>query len=90
MRRNESHAARKPRRSGRGWLVALCLSIFLAGAAATPALADDYDPSRAGHPLRFVAYVLYPVGFAVDYLILRPAHWLVSHEPMQSLFGHED
>ena len=59
-------------------------------AAAAPALADEYDPDNAGHPLRIVAYVLYPVGFAIDYLILRPAHWIVSHEPMQSLFGHED
>ena len=58
--------------------------------AATPALADEYDEDSAGHPLRIVAYVLHPVGVAIDYLVLRPAHWLVSHEPMKTLFGHED
>ena len=58
--------------------------------AATPALADEYDDSMAGHPLRIVAYVLHPVGVAIDYLIMRPAHWLVSQEPMKTVFGHDD
>ena len=53
-------------------------------------MADEYDEDSAGHPLRIVAYVLHPVGVAIDYLVLRPAHWLVSHEPMKTLFGHED
>jgi hypothetical protein len=66
------------------------LSIFLVSVAATPAASDGYDRTSAGHPLRIAAYILHPVGVAIDYLILRPAHWLVSHEPMQTLFGHED
>ena len=54
------------------------------------ARADEYDPQRAGHPLRIVAYVLHPFGVAVDYLILRPAHWAGSHEPLRTIFGHTD
>jgi len=57
---------------------------------ATPALADEYDEKTAGHPLRLIAYVLHPVGVAIDYLLIRPAHWLVSQEPMKTVFGHED
>ncbi len=57
---------------------------------ATPALADEYDEETAGHPLRLIAYVLHPVGVAIDYLLIRPAHWLVSQEPMKTVFGHED
>ena len=56
--------------------------------AATPALADRYEPQRAGHPLRIVAYVVHPIGVAIDYLILRPAHWVGEHEPFATIFGH--
>jgi hypothetical protein len=70
-------------------------SFVLAGlvallASAGAARADDYDPQRAGHPLRIVAYALHPVGFMIDYLILRPAHWVGSREPWRSMFGHTD
>jgi hypothetical protein len=77
------------RRSG---LFGLVLAAFCAAALtfASPALADEYDEDSAGHPLRIVAYLLHPVGVAIDYLILRPAHWLVSQEPMKTVFGHED
>ena len=67
----------------------LALAILL-GAAASPSLADDYDEKSSGHPLRILAYVLHPVGVAIDYLVLRPAHWLGSREPLKTLFGHED
>lgn len=56
----------------------------------SPAAADEYDSAYAGHPLRIVAYVLHPLGVVVDYLILRPAHWVGNHEPFSTLFGHDD
>ncbi|HEY5657915.1 MAG TPA: hypothetical protein VIY27_09015 [Myxococcota bacterium] len=65
---------------------ALALAIFSGGA---PASADEYDPQRAGHPLRIVAYGLHPVGVVLDLLILRPAHWIGSYEPIALFFGHE-
>lgn len=79
--------------SGRGgWLAAVVLSLSLVGASisATPASADEYDSSDAGHPLRIIAYVLHPVGVVIDYVLLRPAHWIGSREPFSTLFGHED
>lgn len=51
---------------------------------------DDYDPQTAGHPLRILAYVLHPVGVFFDYVILRPAWWLGSHEPLRTIFGRTD
>jgi hypothetical protein len=75
------------RRRGTG-LRALALALLLALVLPGAARADDYDPQRAGHPLRIVAYVLHPVGVALDYLIFRPAHWLGSHEPLRTIFGH--
>ena len=56
---------------------------------ALPASADRYDPQRAGHPVRILAYALHPVGVMLDLLIFRPALWIGSKEPLASLFGHE-
>lgn len=58
--------------------------------AAPHARADRYDDQQAGHPLRIVAYVFHPVGVILDYLILRPAHWIGSQKGLKTLFGHED
>lgn len=81
------------RRRSRG-LASILLSVFVASSlllsSAAPVSADEYRERTSGHPLRIIAYVLHPVGVMVEYLLLRPAHWVVSREPMQTLFGHED
>jgi len=69
--------------------LALATALLLQASLPGVARADAYDPSRAGHPLRVIAYVLNPVGVALDYLIMRPAHWLGSREPFRTIFGHE-
>ena len=74
------------RRSLRAGLL-VCILLALAG----PAAADkEYDSTKAGHPLRIVAYVIHPVGVILDTLIMRPAYWLGSHEPLRTLFGRTD
>lgn len=77
---------------GRRWarrsLGAALAAVLLS--AAGPAAADRYEAERAGHPLRILAYLVHPVGVAVDYLVLRPAHWLGNHEPFSTVFGHRD
>jgi len=90
MRKDQTNDGRQPLRSPRRWAAVLFLSIFLMSTGTTMASADDYDPTMSGHPLRIIAYVLHPVGVALDYLIFRPAHWLASQEPVKSLVGHED
>jgi len=59
---------------------------------ATPlaAVAHDYDAEESGHPVRIAAYVLHPIGVALDYGIVRPFHWLVSREPWRTIFGHTE
>lgn len=85
--------ATHPRRSGPGRrrrrLAVLVLGAWLLALGA-PAAAHDHDPEEAGHPLRIVAYALHPVGVALDWLVMRPAHWVGHHEPFRTLFGHED
>lgn len=93
MQQSNEARARSPRkilRSLRRGAFAVVALVLIAVTAATPVEADEYDEKSSGHPLRIVAYVLHPVGVAIDYLLLRPAHWLGSHEPLKTIFGHED
>lgn len=78
-----SPTAMRRRGAASGLLIAVLLS-------ATPALADHYDSSKAGHPLRVTAYLLHPIGVMVDTLIFRPAHWMVSHDGLRYWFGHTE
>ncbi len=80
----------RPLRSLKRFALTLLALAMMGIASATPVRADDYDEKSSGHPLRIIAYVLHPVGVAIDYLLLRPAHWLGSREPLKTIFGHED
>ena len=74
--------------SVRRLLVGLIAALALV--LASPAWAerrDAYDPQEAGHPAKIAYYVLYPIGFVLDVLILRPAYWLGQHEPFRTVFG---
>jgi hypothetical protein len=86
-----SETARPRHRRGR---VVACAAAFVMALAllgpAGPAAAAEYDPKEAGHPLRVVAYVIHPVGVALDYLVMRPAFWIGSHDPFKTLFGVTD
>ena len=55
-----------------------------------PSASSSYEPLRAGHPLRIIAYVLHPIGVILDYAIFRPAYWIGSHEPIRTLVGQTD
>ncbi|MEB2343820.1 MAG: hypothetical protein OZ948_03670 [Deltaproteobacteria bacterium] len=83
-----SRAGRRIRTAARAPAAALLLAWLVAAAPA--ARADEHDPERAAHPVRIAAYVLHPIGVVLDYLIVRPAHWVVEREPFRTLFGHED
>ena len=78
-------------RSRRRSIVAAFLgALLLAGVAAPPVSADEYDSQRAAHPMRILGYILHPVGVILDTLLVRPAHFIVSHEPFKTLFGHTE
>lgn len=66
-------------------VLALALALWLPLAAG----AEEYDPRRAGHPLRIAAYCLHPVGVILDYLIFRPAWYIGGHEPIRTLVGRD-
>lgn len=63
---------------------ALCLG--------TPALAqnstvnDQYDDELM-HPLRVASYLIYPIGFAAEWLIGRPFQYIISRDQLRNVFG---
>lgn len=48
---------------------------------------DAYDDTQA-HPLRLLAYALHPAGFALEWAVTRPIHFLVSTPGLDRVFGH--
>ncbi len=49
----------------------------------------EYVPEEAGHPLRIIAYLTFPVGVILDYCVMRPVYWVGKYEPLATLFGFE-
>jgi hypothetical protein len=50
--------------------------------------AGEYDPKKAGNPIRIAAYILHPVGVALDYCLMRPCFYVVKREPFSTIFGY--
>ena len=69
----------------KGMAVGLLLLLFIAGPAG--AYYDDYGDSES-HPLRLAAYALHPAGRAIEWLIIRPLHVIISQPQLEHLFGH--
>jgi hypothetical protein len=61
--------------------------LFAAGPTLSAETETPYESTEAGHPVKIVYYIVYPVGFIIDALIMKPAYWLGRHEPFRSVFG---
>jgi len=48
---------------------------------------DQYEDAFS-NPLRLAYYVLHPVGFTAEWLIMRPFHYLISRPYFSHLFGY--
>lgn len=71
----------------RNFLLALAV-VGLIGAMPCGAWAHDaYDDSQS-HPLQLIAYLVHPVGYAAEWLVARPIHFLVSEPQLERIFGH--
>src|SRR5262245_12022332 len=66
-------------------VITLCLTL---GPKLSIAATDEYDDSQY-NPFRFAAYVAYPVGFVLEWMVFRPFHFIVSSSaPAEAFFGH--
>ena len=67
-------------------LIVLILALILTGPALSHAQSDDQDQQNQsqyrdvedGQVLKFVSYVLMPVGMALEWGIMRPLHYLAT------------
>ena len=50
---------------------------------------DHYEDAFS-HPLRLAYYLLYPVGFTAEWLIMRPFHYIVSRPYLNHFFGYTE
>jgi hypothetical protein len=67
--------------------VAALMMVLALTAGPAAAVPDEYDDTQA-HPLRVAAYVVYPIGYSLEWLIFRPFHYLVSRPELERVFGH--
>jgi len=68
-------------------LMALVVAAGLVAVPATVRAHDAYDDSQS-HPLRLVAYGVHPIGYAIEWLVMRPIHFVVSQRNLERVFGH--
>lgn len=72
------------------WLVAALtagLLVFSAASYAQTNTDDEFDETQT-HPLRVAAYLVHPVGFALEWMLFRPFHYVVSRPGLDKVFGH--
>jgi hypothetical protein len=69
----------------------LAVLLFVMGLMLIPTVssAHVYDRDDSDYPLRYVAYVVHPIGMAIEYGVLRPVHWLTSRPNLSKIFGHK-
>jgi len=66
----------------------LSLALVMGLVAASDARAHDAYDDTQSHPLRLLAYLLHPAGFALEWAVTRPVHMLVSTPGVERVFGH--
>ena len=68
-------------------LTRILLAVWLATMPVGASAHDAYDDSES-NPLRLAAYAAYPVGYALEWLVMRPLHFVVSQPRLERVFGH--
>ena len=68
-------------------LLMLALATVLLAAPSSARAHDAYDDSES-HPLRIVAYALHPIGWGLEWIAMRPLHFVVSNPRLEHIFGH--
>ena len=69
-------------------LVAGALGLGSASAWASYDAAGDEYRDGMTHPLRVAGYLVHPAGFALEWLIGRPFHYVISRPYLDKVFGY--
>ena len=70
-------------------LAGIFVVLVAVNAGAAAAAPDDYDDTQS-HPLRVIAYCVYPLGYTAEWIVFRPFHYLVSRSQLENIFGHHE
>lgn len=71
-------------------MVASMVSFTARMATADDRYADEQEYEDAfSNPLRLAYYLIYPVGFTVEWLVMRPFHYVVSRPGLDRVFGYQ-
>ncbi len=70
-------------------LVAATLGLGSASASAGYDAAEDQYNDGITHPLRLASYLAHPIGFAAEWLIGRPFHYVISRPYLDKVFGYK-
>ena len=54
------------------------------------ASADEYNRDEAFVSWKLVAYAIYPAGYIIENVIVKPTHWLISLPFLKEISGHEE
>lgn len=71
-------------------MMASMVSLSAHAATAEDRYADEQEYEDAfSNPLRIAYYLIYPVGFTVEWLVMRPFHYVVSRPGLDRFFGYQ-
>lgn len=69
--------------------LAVALAVVLVAGLSTPTMAHRYNRNNDGNPFRLIGYIAHPIGIALEYVVMRPVHALVSQPDLDIVFGHK-
>jgi hypothetical protein len=50
---------------------------------------DEYEYEDAfSNPLRLAYYAIYPIGYTIEWLVMRPFHYVISRPGLDKFFGY--
>ena len=77
----------------RRWIGVLVVAALLAFSGSAWAqgvhgISEDYDDDLM-HPLHLAYYLAHPIGYAAEWLVGRPIHFIISRPQLDQFFGYE-
>ncbi len=67
-------------------IIALLMGIFII--SPLTASADEYNRDDSFIPWKLAAYALYPFGYTIETIVVKPGHWILSLPFLKDISGH--
>lgn len=73
-----------------GCTLMLMAPVIVHGQDAEEAAEVSQYEDAFSNPLRLAYYVLHPIGFTAEWLVMRPFHYLISRPYLDKFFGYTE